>query len=114
MLVGKTNSLSVASAYGTDVSEMFIVVKVHAEVSSTSFQSVLGHHNTYQIPMMFQSANMFYNTYSRAIYGSSASGKTSEGDYRAWLNGEPYIATSLNTADSVGNVSRWNPTELNV
>ena len=114
MFVGKTNSLDVATALGTDISEMFIVVKVHAEVSSSStFQSVLGHHSNYQLPMTFTPAGMFNATYSRTTYGSMVD-NASEGDYRAWLNGEPYIATTMNAADAIGNVSRWNPTGLNV
>ena len=114
MLVGKTNSLSVASALGKDVCEMFIVVKVHAEIpaDASKFHSVLGHHDTYQIPMFFAPGAMFNRQYSRTTYGG-ASG-ASEGDYRAWMNGEPYIATSMNDAKALTEVARWNPTQLNV
>ena len=111
MLVGKTNNLSVAYDFGTDVCEMFVVVKVHTEVSSADFQSVLGHYNQYQIPMLFKTGNMFNATYSRTTYGREAG---NEGDYRAWLNGEPYIGGTLNDANSLTDVSRWNPTQLNI
>lgn len=114
MLVGKTNSLSVAGALGKDVCEMFIVVKVHAEIpaDSSKFHSVLGHHDTYQIPMFFTPSAMFNRAYSRTTYGG-ASG-ASEGDYRAWINGEPYIATSMNDQNALAQVATWNPTQLNV
>ena len=119
MLVGKTNSLSVASDLGKDVCEMFIVVKVHEEVpiSSAYFNSVLGHYGSYQIPMFFAPDSLFNRSFSRTTYGARDAGSAvtgSEGDYRAWINGEPYIATSMNDANAVGLVARWNPTQLNI
>ena len=115
MLVGKTNNLSVVSELGKDVCEMFVVVKVHEESNTgESLQSVLGRNGDYQIPMMFYSNAMFYRTRSRTTYGNGAAANRSEGDYRAWLNGEPYFGTTLNEANALADVARWNPTELNV
>ena len=110
MLIGKTNNLSVVAALGSSVCEMFVVMQAHAELSNNFFVSPLGNNSGYQIPMTFLPDTMFRSDYSRTTYGSNT---TSEGDYRAWLDGEPYIGTGLN-APAVKPVARWEPAKLHV
>lgn len=113
MLIGKTNSLSVVAALGSSVCEMFVVMQAHAELSGNSFVSPLGNStSSYQIPMTFLPDTMFRSDYSRTTYGGYSNTK-SEGDYRAWLDGEPYIGTGLN-APAVKPVARWEPAKLHV
>ena len=112
LLIGKTNNLSVATALGNSVCEMFVVMQAHAELSNNFFVSPLGNNSGYQIPMTFLPDTMFRSDYSRTTYGGYSNTK-SEGDYRAWLDGEPYIGTGLN-APAVKPVARWEPAKLHV
>ena len=82
LLIGKTNNLSVATALGNSVCEMFVVMQAHAELSNNFFVSPLGNNSGYQIPMTFLPDTMFRSDYSRTTYGGYSNTK-SEGDYRA-------------------------------
>ena len=111
MVIGKTNYIGYATSICKGVHEMFVVIKGHAAIATASAVSPFGYYGgVYEAPLTLFSSRMFQEgSTSRTVYGYNKS----EGEYRAWLDGEPYVGTTLN-ANALQPVASWEPDRLHV
>lgn len=109
MYIGETNSNSTSWCNGKKYSEIFMVVKGHSDQYSGQFVSPLGYtSSSYQLPLLFTKGGMIDTSFCVLAYNWHGTG-----DYRAWLDGVPYLGFANNAA-AADQVTTWTPTELHV
>ncbi len=111
MYIGETNNLSTSWNNSRNVRDLFVVFRAHARLADSYFVSPVGHNSSYYLPWNFDTARMFNPIYS--VTGDNGNDVGGTANYRAWLDGEPYICY-YQYASTLTPIAAWEPTELHV